>query len=53
MMGFGKVAIILLVILLLFGRKLPELGAGIGKMIKNFKEESKSFMEGIKGKSGD
>jgi sec-independent protein translocase protein TatA len=38
--GIGKVLLILFVIILLFGaRKLPELGAGIGKAIKNFKKE--------------
>ena len=43
--GIGKILLVLLVIVLLFGgRKLPELGAGIGKAIKNFKD-------GIKQKS--
>jgi len=38
--GTGKVLLVLFVIILLFGgRKLPELGAGIGKAIKNFKKE--------------
>lgn len=53
MLGVGKILIILLVIALLFGRKLPQLGANIGKMINNFKKETKGFMDGIKGKSGD
>ena len=36
--GTTELLIILFVILLLFGRKLPELGAGLGKGIKNFKK---------------
>ncbi len=55
MIGFEKILVILLVILLLFGRKIPELKARISKMIQNVKRESKvikeSFMEGVKGKS--
>ena len=39
-LGIGKILLVLFVIILLFGgRKLPELGAGIGKAIKNFKKE--------------
>jgi len=42
--GIGKVLLVLFVILLLFGgRKLPELGAGIGKAIKNFKKNTRSL----------
>lgn len=49
--GIGKVLLVLFVIILLFGgRKLPELGAGIGKAIKNFKKESKSFMDAVRQK---
>lgn len=43
--GIGKILLVLLVIVLLFGgRKLPELGSGIGKAIKNFKKETKDLM---------
>jgi len=35
--------VILLVVLLLFGRRLPELGSGLGKAINNFK---RSFKDG-------
>ena len=46
-----EIAIILLVLVLLFGpKKLPELGAGIGKAINNFK---KSFKEGSDSESSD
>ncbi len=51
--GIGEILLVLLVVVLLFGaRKLPELGAGVGKAIKNFKKESKEIMEGVKGKTG-
>jgi sec-independent protein translocase protein TatA len=50
--GIGKILMVLFVIILLFGgRKLPELGAGIGKAIKNFKKESKGFVDAIRQKS--
>jgi sec-independent protein translocase protein TatA len=51
-LGIGKVLLVLFVIILLFGgRKLPELGAGIGKAIKNFKKESKNIVDAIRQKS--
>ena len=40
MFGFGatELAIILVIVVILFGaRRLPEIGAGVGKAIKNFK----------------
>ncbi|HIF96760.1 MAG TPA: twin-arginine translocase TatA/TatE family subunit [Myxococcales bacterium] len=40
MFGFGatELGIILVIIVILFGaRRLPEIGAGVGKAIKNFK----------------
>lgn len=40
--------VILLVVLLLFGRRLPELGSGLGKAINNFR---RSFKEG-EGETG-
>ena len=37
-LGFGEIAMILVVVLLLFGAKrLPEVGASIGKGIREFK----------------
>lgn len=41
MFGFGiwELVIILLIVVLIFGaKKLPEVGAGIGKAIRNFKK---------------
>ena len=41
-LGLGKIVIVLFVIVVLFaGKKLPELGAGFGRAIKNFKKETK------------
>ncbi len=46
-LGWGEILIILLIILLLFGgRKIPELMRGIGRGIKSFKE-------GVKGVEND
>jgi sec-independent protein translocase protein TatA len=40
--GMPELLIILVIILIIFGAgKLPEIGAGIGKGIKNFKKSSK------------
>jgi sec-independent protein translocase protein TatA len=37
-LGFTEILVIVLIIALLFGaRRLPELGSGLGKAIKNFK----------------
>lgn len=40
--GIWELLIILLIVLVLFSRKLPELGEGLGKGIRNFR---KSFKE--------
>jgi sec-independent protein translocase protein TatA len=46
-LGPTELIIILVIILVIFGaRRLPELGRGIGKGIKNFKDASKE--EGAK-----
>ena len=45
--GIPELIIILVIILLLFGAsRLPEIGRGLGKGIKNFKESTR---EGAKG----
>lgn len=37
--GFSEILVILLIVLVIFGgRKLPELGTGLGRMISNFKK---------------
>lgn len=42
-MGFAELALILIVLLVIFGAtKLPQLGDGLGKAIKNFKRASTS-----------
>lgn len=41
-LGIWELLIILLIVLVLFSRKLPELGEGLGKGIRNFR---KSFKE--------
>lgn len=52
MLGIGKILVILLIILVLFGYKLPGLGKGIGEAIRNFKKETKNIMDGLKEKAG-
>lgn len=38
-LGAGELAIILVIVLIIFGvGKLPDIGAGLGKGIKNFKK---------------
>jgi sec-independent protein translocase protein TatA len=40
--GMGELIVILLIVVLLFGAaKLPQLGAGMGKAIKSFKDAVK------------
>lgn len=51
-LGIGalEIGVILIVILLVFGpSKLPQLGEGVGKMLRGFKKEMKSMEE----ESGD
>jgi len=45
-LGFGEIALIVFVALLLFGpKKLPELGKAAGKTLKEFKNATKGIME--------
>ncbi len=44
--GMPELIIILVIILIIFGAgKLPEIGAGLGKGIKNFKKATKDPIE--------
>ncbi len=47
--GMPELIIILVIILIIFGAgKLPEIGAGLGKGIKNFKKATKEPIEDTK-----
>jgi sec-independent protein translocase protein TatA len=44
--GLPEIAIVLVIALLIFGpSKLPQLGAGVGKMLRGFKKEMKGMEE--------
>ena len=48
-LGFWEIALIVLVILLLFGgKKIPELMRGLGKGVKSFKEGMKDVENDVK-----
>ena len=48
-LGWGEIAIIALIILLLFGgRKIPELMRGIGKGVKSFKDGVNGIEEEVR-----
>ncbi len=48
-LGIQELIIILIIVVLVFGAgKLPELGSGIGKGIKNFKDATKDDEESKK-----
>jgi sec-independent protein translocase protein TatA len=40
-LGIWELLIILVLVLVLFGRKLPDLGEGLGKGIRNFRKSIK------------
>jgi sec-independent protein translocase protein TatA len=49
--GLPELLVILVIVILIFGaNRLPEIGRGIGKGIRNFKEATK---EGANGKDED
>lgn len=53
-LGFGELALIFLVILLLFGAKrLPDIAQGLGKGIREFKKSVKDTTDEIKGSLDD
>ena len=48
-LGFWEIALILLAIILLFGgKKIPELMKGLGKGVKSFKEGMKDVEDDVK-----
>ncbi len=61
-LGIWELLVILFLVVLLFGRKLPDLGEGLGKGIRNFRKSMrepdeidvtpKEEEEKIKGKKG-
>ncbi len=52
--GALEIGVILLVVLLVFGpSKLPQLGEGVGKMLRGFKKEMKSMEEETGDKVAD
>lgn len=52
--GMGELSIILLIVLLLFGgRKLPEIARAIGKSLKEFKKAGKEIRDSVDEATGD
>jgi sec-independent protein translocase protein TatA len=50
-LGFPELVVILVIVILIFGaNRLPEIGRGIGKGIRNFKDATK---EGINDRDRD
>jgi sec-independent protein translocase protein TatA len=58
MLGIWELLLILLIVLLVFGRRLPEIGEGLGKGIRSFRKSIKEPDEidvtpkGREGKKG-
>ena len=58
-LGFGELVLILIIVVVIFGAtKLPQLGDGLGKAIKNFKRSVSAQSEidvspGAKDKKGE
>ncbi len=54
-LGMPELVVILVIIVIIFGAgKLPEIGSGIGKGIKNFKEATKNAeKDEIEGKDDE
>ena len=51
-LGLPELVIILIIIILIFGaNRLPEIGRGIGKGIRNFKDSTKEGADGAETKS--
>ena len=53
-LGLSELLVILVILLIIFGAgKLPEIGGGIGKAIRNFKEATKDSNPNEPGKIDD
>lgn len=53
-LGFSELLVILVIVLLVFGAKrLPEMGAAMGKGIREFKRSLKDVQGSIEGSSAD
>lgn len=53
-MGFSELLILLVIVLLVFGAKrLPEMGAAMGKGIREFKKSLRDVQENIEGAGTD
>ena len=53
-LGMGELVVIVLIVLLLFGgKKIPELMKGIGKGVKSFKDGVKGIEEDINATNDD
>jgi sec-independent protein translocase protein TatA len=54
MLSGMEIAIIIAVVLLIFGpSKLPQLGEGVGKMLRGFKKEMKSMEDDTKATTAE
>jgi sec-independent protein translocase protein TatA len=54
MFGFGTQELLIILVIALFvfgGKKLPEIGAGLGKGLRSFKEGLKDMNEEVKNAS--
>lgn len=52
-LGFPELIVILFIIILIFGaNRLPEIGRGIGKGIRNFKESTREGLKEPPGQNG-
>ena len=53
-LGMTEILVILLILLLVFGAKrLPEMGAGMGKGIREFKKSLRDVRDSIEGSDSD
>ena len=52
--GVGELSLVLLIVLLLFGgKKLPEIAKAMGKSIKEFRKAGKEIRDGVEDATGE